>query len=191
MKKIIGILFSLTVLGLGGLFYLDRIHVKEKMGPTDSQKTFQEILTKWVYQKSKVISRRACQNIVVEAMRYDHPLLILAICEVESQGFQPSALSSKEARGLGQIMATEKTHLKALIKAGIIQEPRDLFDIDTNIRATAYLLENQFLPKANGEILSALKAYLGEHDGAYAQKIMVNLSNLYILTSKGGKKNEN
>jgi len=179
LSQTLFILAALSVAATGFLFSPEIVSLFRK--PIVIAEEPPRVLVDWVYSKSTVISRTTARVIVREVMKTDKPLLVLAICELESQGFNPGALSSKGAVGLGQIMFTDRTHKSALIKAGIAQEARDLFDVDRNIRATDFLL-NDFLKRSNRDIDKTLRLYLGEVDGAYAKRILSNLANLYVLT---------
>jgi hypothetical protein len=138
----------------------------------------EDILTNWVLSRSDRISRSAAKEIVKESMWVDYPMLMLAIIEVESN-FVPTAISSKGAVGLTQIMP--KIHGPALIKSNIIKEHRDLFDIAISIRAGNIVLRD-CLKQSKGNISNALEQYLGGKDGAYVKAILTNLATLYILT---------
>jgi soluble lytic murein transglycosylase-like protein len=138
----------------------------------------EKALTDWVMSRSSRISRETARFIVKEAMKTTKPLLTLAIISVESE-FTPTAMSSKGAIGLGQIMW--KYHGKALVKAGIVKEDRDLFDISPNIRATDLII-NMYLQQNQNDVLKAIERYLGGSDGIYLKKILINVSNLYVLT---------
>lgn len=144
-------------------------HNKQKEDVTE------KILTKWVFEKSDRISFQIAQTIVREAMKTDKPLLMLALIEVESN-FVPSAVSSKGAMGLTQVMPF--VHSKVLIEAKIIKEKRDLFDIGPSIQAGNVILSD-YLRQSNGDVPKALERYLGGKDGAYVHRILANLANLY------------
>lgn len=175
MKKLLLSLLMLLVLSCntGG----DYVTPVMKEAP---KKNIEPILVKWVYDHSKQISARTCDEIVKECMKTDKPLLIIAVMDVESNFIQ-SAVSSKGAIGLGQIMPG--VHEKELIKKGIIKEKRDLFDIAPNIQAMNYVL-NMNLVQSKDDVPKALELYLGGQDGYYVKRILSSLANLYIICSK-------
>lgn len=145
--------------------------------PTISVDKREAVLTKWVFEHSTKISHKTARNIVKEALKTNKPLLILAIFSAESE-FNPGAVSNAGALGLGQIMW--KYWGEDLKKAEIAKESRDLFDYDTNIQATSFILEK--LLKGNNDIAIALTKYLGASNNYYKNKITETLTNLYILT---------
>ena len=144
----------------------------------------ESLLQEWVMGQSSRCSPKQVKLIVQECIKTDIPLLILALIAVESE-FNSTAVSSKGAMGLGQIMFFH--HSKALQAAGIIKEQRDLFDIEANIKATSFVL-GMYLKQNNGDVGKALERYLGGQDGVYQKKILSNLSNLYVKVT--GKKEE-
>jgi soluble lytic murein transglycosylase-like protein len=131
----------------------------------------------WVYGRSERISQGTATLIAKEANLTGKPLLILALLEVESN-FTPTAVSSKGAIGLSQIM---DVHTKDLIKAGIIKEKRDLFNVPQSIRACNFVLDDM-LKRTGGNVGKALDLYLGGKDGVYKSRILGNLGDLYVLT---------
>ena len=135
-------------------------------------------LSNWVYSRSIRISRDTCKKIVEETIKYQKPLLLLSIMEVESH-FVPTATSSKNAMGLMQVMPGIWD--KDLIAKGIIKERRDLYDIEPSIKAGNYVF-NLCLVRSKGDVEKALEYYLGGKDGVYVKRILTSLSTLYILT---------
>jgi len=136
----------------------------------------EKVLTKWIYEHSKQISMQTSGEIVKEVMKTNKPLLILAIAEIESN-FIPSALSSKGAMGLTQVMPS--VHEKELISKGMIKERRDLFDIVPSIRAGNYVLDF-CLTQSKDNVPKALELYLGGQGGHYVKRILSSLANLYV-----------
>jgi len=134
-------------------------------------------LTAWVYTHSDRISIDTARFIAQEAIITKKPLLMLALIEVESN-FIPTAVSSKGAIGLTQIM---DVHTKGLIKAGIIKDRRDLFNVSQSVHACNFILDDM-LKKTGGNVGKALDLYLGGKDGAYKNRILGHLGDLYILT---------
>jgi soluble lytic murein transglycosylase-like protein len=133
----------------------------------------------WVFARSNRISQETAREIAFKAARTRRPLLILALIEVESN-FVPTAVSSKGAVGLSQIVFEH--HGKALAKAGIAREKRDLFDVGPSILAADLILDDM-LAQSGGDVVKALEKYLGGQDGAYVKRILTNLASLYILTT--------
>lgn len=106
-----------------------------------------------------------------------HWLLLIAMMQAES-GFNPTAVSSKGAIGLGQIMFTSN-----LVKNSIIEKRRDLFDPYKNITCMSYIFE-QKLEIAEGDPLKAIYYYVGGKNKAYAKKIITNLHELITIANK-------
>lgn len=184
MKKKIILFVFLVVIVPGVIGYLATSYIIQLNPPPVKivyKTTLPELpLQKWVLSQSSRCSPKQVKLIIQECIRTDLPLLILALISAESE-FNPTAVSSKGAIGLGQIMFEH--HMKALIGANIIKEKRDLFDVEANIQATHFILK-MFLRQSNGDVTKALERYLGGHDGAYQRKILNNLANLYVVTSR-------
>jgi hypothetical protein len=123
----------------------------------------------WVSNHSPRISEATAYQIAKEAFKYPHPILLLALMEAESE-FTPTAVSSKGAVGLGQIMYD--IHKKDLAGLGIMKR-KDLFDVDKNIKAASFVLE-MMLKKNKGDIVDGLHSYLGGKDGKYISRIFKN-----------------
>jgi soluble lytic murein transglycosylase-like protein len=136
-----------------------------------------EILADYVYTHSGRISKHTAKQIVDLAMQQKHPLFLLAIMNPESQ-YNPTATGSSGDIGLGQVVF--KFHKEALIKSGIAKEPRDLYEIDANIRAMS-LLFNDMLNRAKGDPVQALTFYNGRIRAAYQHEILVTYSTLCLL----------
>ena len=120
----------------------------------------------WVLKHSK-LSKGTAQRIVYEAHKGEYPTLILAICKVESH-FDPSAVSSAGAIGLGQIMPLWIPKLK---EAKIVTSRRDLFDIATNIKATRFIL--RYLSDREKSLVRVLYRYYGKRDRRYVRKVLL------------------
>ena len=148
-------------------------------------------LSEWVYNHSKKISRGQAKFIVTEAMKTDKALLIIALAEYESIGFVPTVVSKKGCVGLMQINFNgnngKDVNGKTLVQAGIINEKRDLFEVDRNIRSGDFLL-GVYLKQSKGNVLKALDRYLGERDGVYVLEVFSNLAELYLLQEAVVKK---
>ena len=142
-----------------------------------------DILTEWVYSHSSRISRKTARRIVETTIKETkYPLLILSLMERESN-FNPLAISKSGAIGLGQILASP-AQIKWLKENKIISEKRDLFDIETNIRATNFIFLYK-LKKANGNLEKALMFYVGGNQRRYIKDILTNLGEIYILLKNG------
>jgi hypothetical protein len=133
-----------------------------------------EKLITWVYVHSERISRETAKQIVDGAMQYKNGIFMLALFEVESN-FIPSAISNKGAKGLGQIHWP--SHGGVLIRERICKNERDLYHIETNIRATDLILTDM-LQRANGDIVKTLTLYLGTLDKVYVMRILNNFVQL-------------
>jgi len=141
-------------------------------------------LSEWVYNHSKKTSRGQAKFIVTEAMKTDKALLIIALAKYESIGFVPTVVSKKGCVGLMQVNFNgnngKDVNGKTLVQAGIINEKRDLFEVDRNIRSGDFLL-GVYLKQSKGNVLKALDRYLGERDGVYVLEVFSNLAELYLL----------
>ncbi len=131
----------------------------------------------WVYNRSERINYLTAKEIVEEANKMSHPVLILAVVSAESN-FNPSALSNKGAIGLGQIMYT--IWGKELEKQKIIKTRRDLFGIQDNLRATDYILK-VILKECKGNVIEALYRYLGTPRLKYSNSIFIDYVALSTL----------
>jgi len=145
-------------------------------------KRMEVCLIKWIYDNSERISRATCEEIAQKVMETKYPLLILAIIEVESMKFTPGALSPKIG-AIGWCQVRYEVHSASLIKAGIIKEKRDLWDIGSNIKAGAFIFE-MYLRQNKGDISKTLESYLGGKDGAYLLRVLINHANLSVLVSQ-------
>jgi len=138
---------------------------------------YREKLASWVFDHSSKVSRQATRQIVDEVFRYDHPILLLAICQVESE-FSPTAYSSAQAVGLGQIRWT--IWGKTLTQAGILKEARDLYDVSMNIRATNYII-GTLMKSAKGNPVAILESYVGGKSKPYVDKVSQNFLHLSMI----------
>lgn len=120
----------------------------------------------WVLKNSR-LTRLQAQLVVQCAHREAYPTLILAICKVESH-FDPCAVSSMGAIGLGQIMPAWVPELK---RVGIIKTRGDLFDIEMNIRAVGYVLRKLFATEP--DLVHVLYRYYGARSREYVWKVLL------------------
>lgn len=136
-------------------------------------------MVKWVFDHSTRTSKRTAKEWVDESLKTNKPLLILALTMQEGE-FNPTAVSDKGAKGGTQVMW--KYWGPELIKAGICNEERDLFNIDVAVKAGNFVLD-VCLKQGGGDITKSLVAYLGGRDGYYKNRITDNLANLYVLVN--------
>ena len=148
-----------------------------KIEQAQKEQAYRDRLADWVYRNSSKIARSATRPIVDEAMKYDHPLLLLALIQAESE-FSPTAQSSAQAVGLGQIRWS--VWGKTLMKAGICKEARDLYDIATNIRAANYILIYE-IKATNGNFIKALENYVGGKHKRYVDQVAYNHLHLAMI----------
>lgn len=138
-----------------------------------------ETLKNWVMARSNRISETTAKGIVAECRKTPHQLFLIALIGVESS-FVPSALSNKEAMGLGQIM---KVHVPILIGENIIKDRRDLFDIAPNIQATSFVFRTLY-KQHKYNLHKTVSAYLGKQDKKYFEDIMENYFELMALITQ-------
>jgi len=145
-------------------------------------------LADWIYKNSFRLSKQQAIKLAHILVKYSHPLLLTAIIYRESS-FNPTAVSAPVrykgrkifAIGLTQVLLTDE-HIKQLKQAGIIQNPRDLFDMATNVKAGNFIL-NDIIQLSNGNITKALLTYCGG-SRKYVNEVLQILGQLTI-TVKG------
>lgn len=120
----------------------------------------------YIDKKFQIIPRTVALDIAEQVLKFSKketisPELIVGIIEVESS-FNPMAISSKNARGLMQVMPewAPKFGLKKV---------SDLHDIDTNIHNGIKVLKIH-IEEGNGSISKGLYYYVGKSD-SYASKV--------------------
>jgi len=188
MKKTLFVLLAslvaaLVVLSIGFISYHDHMSGRlaqasvTREGEVQKENEYREKLAEWVFDRSSKISRQATRQIVDEAFRYDHPLLLLALFQAESE-FSPTAYSSAQAVGLGQIRWT--IWGKTLTQAGILKEARDLYDISMNIRATNFII-GTLMKSAKGNPVAILEAYVGGKHKIYTDRVAYNFMQLSMI----------
>jgi soluble lytic murein transglycosylase-like protein len=138
---------------------------------------YKKAVVEWVYDNSKNISYSIAEIIVNAAFANNHPTLILSVISVESE-FYPMAVSKKGAIGLGQIMYGYWG--KKLEERKIIKSKRDLFDIRDNIAATGYILDT-LMEESKGDVIMALRNYLGVSHKKYENDVFTNYVRLSML----------
>jgi len=141
-----------------------------------ANKTIEQKLAAWIYFHSEQISVDTAREISRHCMKTKYPLLMIALISVESE-FKQTAVSKAGAMGLTQVMF--KQHKDMLIKAGVIKDRRDLFNISNSVRAGDAILA-MYLDASHGNIEKALERYLGGRDGAYVKRILLNMASMYM-----------
>ena len=180
MKKFLGLMVFGFVLFAGLFFVVKADHeaiqqerdllLMRMKTPAKIDQVYRENLAQWVFSRSNKISMSMSRQIVAEAMKCDYPLLILSLIRAESE-FTPTAISSAQAWGLTQVRYS--VHGKALVKAGICTNARDLFDVDKSIRAGNLILMD-LLNQAGGDPIQALERYVGGKQKGYVDQITRN-----------------
>ena len=140
--------------------------------------------TNWILKHSSKISKDTATNIFRTAMSYKYGLLLLALAEAESS-FNPAAVSKKGAIGLNQVMPN--IWVKELQKNKIIKEKRDLFNYETNLKASNYILLKYY--GKTGSWKEALNKYVGANSESYVKKVLSNCGELYLLNITYKEKN--
>jgi len=158
--------------------YMDNDILINLNNENDRVEKAKPLLAEWIYKHSQV-SHNMVNEILDNVSKSSYPLFLLALIKAESN-FNPTAVSSKGAMGLGQIMPL---HEKALIKANILKEMRDIFNISTAIKATEFVWEMK-MSEADGDINKALSMYLGGHDYKYVGQILKDYFQLNYLCKK-------
>ena len=120
----------------------------------------------YIDKKFQLVPRTVAADIALQIVGQSKqtnmsPELIIGIIQVESS-FNPMAISSKNARGLMQVMPewAKKFNLKKV---------SDLHDIDTNIQSGIKVLKIH-IEEANGNISKGLYRYVGKSN-SYAGKV--------------------
>jgi hypothetical protein len=179
--RIILIFVICVLIGLG--FALDSLEREKK--PTEvpvslvskGNHSYEEKISDWVYAHSSRTSKDSCLQIVMQAMKYEQPLLLLSIMEAESE-FSPTAVSSADAIGAAQIRWS--VWGSSLSKAGIAREKRDLYDIYISMRAMDFIMRT-LLSENKGDPTVALEKYLGGKDGKYLARISKSFMTLSLI----------
>ncbi len=112
--------------------------------------------------RQNVAWRQALAGEIETAAAQNHidPDLLLALVAVES-GFKKDAVSSKGARGLGQLMFPTAR----VVAPSLVRQPSDLYDAQRNLTVTAAYLRD-LLIAWGGDLRAALIAYhQGSHGG--------------------------
>lgn len=144
----------------------------------------------YIDKKFQLVPRTVAADIALQIVGQSKqtnmsPELIIGIIQVESS-FNPMAISSKNARGLMQVMPewAKKFNLKKV---------SDLHDIDTNIQSGIKVLKIH-IEEANGNISKGLYRYVGKSD-SYAGKVYEAMGEFVAFRSnidnEKEKKNKN
>ena len=135
--------------------------------PQEQQKVIDYITTYYKHIPPIVVDEIA-KNVDKASTKYDIQIpIIMGVIEKESR-FNASAVSSKGARGLMQVMPFWTKELS-------IKTKHDLHCITTNINAGTHILK-KYLKKSNFNLEKALHKYLGEKDIDYVQDVFKNIS---------------
>ena len=120
----------------------------------------------YIDKKFQLVPRTVAADIALQIVGQSKqtnmsPELIIGIIQVESS-FNPMAISSKNARGLMQVMPE-------WVKKFNLKKVSDLHDIDTNIQSGIKVLKIH-IEEANGNISKGLYRYVGKSN-SYAGKV--------------------
>lgn len=120
------------------------------------------ISTRYV-QVPSIVAKNIAENIINSSKKYEiSPELIVGMIQVESS-FNPSAISSKKARGLMQVMP------EWVSKLNNVSSVNDLHDIDVNIDAGVRVLLIH-IDEADGSLSKGLYHYVGKSE-SYVDKV--------------------
>jgi len=127
--------------------------------------------TSYIMRTYPHLKREDAYRCIVSVYKYSReynisPDLLMAVIHTEST-YRPSAVSREGACGLTQIQP--RWWAKELMSAGILTVEEDIFDIDRNIEAGAYVL-SQYISTSK-DIPEALYRYNGGGIG-YADKVL-------------------
>lgn len=126
-------------------------------------------LVDYVLKNSDGLDRDTAREIVIITLKNTkYPLLQLAIFTHESR-YDRHALSSVNARGLGQIHPVNFDMLK---KEGIIAHEKELFEYEPNIKASDYILRRHIKYDGNGDIKKGLYGYVGGNVPKYVNGVL-------------------
>ena len=139
---------------------------------------FRGKLAQWIYDRSQRISKRTARDIVDEVFKYKHPVFLLAIMGPETGGtYLPTSKGPTGDYGLGQVVPAQ--HKELMAKLGV-KDARDLYDIDTNIKAMSIIFE-EMLARAKGDPVQTMKFYVGAHKTKYQADLFVNFASMMLL----------
>lgn len=122
----------------------------------------------------RVVSLTIAEEILIQSKAENiSPVLILGIMRVES-GFNPSAVSKMNARGLMQVMPEWAPKLG-------LKKVSDLHDIDTNIQCGIKVLKIH-IEEEDGNISKGLYRYVGKSD-TYSGKVYAAIGEFVAFRS--------
>jgi hypothetical protein len=166
------------------LIYYAPVNTINYIVPGETVETVtEELYVKYVSSRS-ILNDSMARTVVRGSLKYGRsPALLLAIFRKEST-FNPMEIGTKTkygyARGLGQVMfSLWKTELRRLG----IHQPKQLFDIHKNIRASEFIIRT-IAKRENGDIYRILKGYYGAHEKSYQLKIIKYYFDLKALEDK-------
>ncbi len=143
-----------------------------------SKKQLNPKFVDWAYKNSSKISYNQCKDIVefiFSNVRF--PIFTLALIQRESS-INPLAVSSGNARGLGQIIWS--IWKKDLQENNLAHEQRDLFDWKTNLMCVDYIIKKMH-NQHNGDWDKVLRHYVGADNKKYISDIYRNIGELTLL----------
>ena len=123
--------------------------------PLPQDRMYDEFLNEFKPLRGNAVRRRYLtgQVLAAAAQHYVDADLLFALIAAESS-FDSDAVSSKGARGLGQMMfATARA-----VAPGVVRRVEDLHDVPRNLYATALHLR-QLLDEHGGDLRAALRTY--------------------------------
>lgn len=151
---------------------------QQELKKNDNNKELIDDINDYIKQNYKTIPRVVRNDISVNIVSESidnriSPELVVGIVEVES-GFNPSAVSSKGARGLMQVM-------KEWVEKFDLTSEYELHNIDTNIE-TGIGIFIIHLEEEDGNIEKALYKYVGG-DKSYVTKVFVSAGKFVAFRS--------
>ena len=133
------------------------LHGEEASRPALHDPLYDEFLGEFGRLRGDGERRRhlAAQILAAGAEHRVDPDLLFALIAAESS-FDSEAVSSKGARGLGQMMFPTAL----AVAPGVVRQPEDLHDVRRNFYTTALHLR-QLMDERGGDLRAALRAYYG------------------------------
>lgn len=180
--KISKISFDNKVLKLKNKQLQEKIREIKRQNKVELEKIYKKnifvknCLIQWSYDNSSKVSKKYLSKLIDFIVENTHnPYLILGIIAEESD-FDPTAISSVGALGVGQVMP--KVWEKELKEQGIITEKRDLFDPEINVLAMDYILLKYY--KQFKDWNKVLNAYVGG-DKQYVKAVKRNIGDIILF----------
>ncbi len=143
------------ILGLAQAADTGRLHGKEAVPADVRDPLYDEFLMTFKRLRGDAERRRylVTQVLAASAMHRVDPDLLFAIIAAESR-FDSKAVSSKGARGLGQLMFRTARS----VAPQEVRRPEDLHNVPRNLSATALHLR-QLMDEGSGDLREALRTY--------------------------------